>query len=65
MRVPVKVTLCQVAFLACFPVICYEKWPVLTKNKKDGLHSEKEKVAAEISIIYRWSIGAFFMVTLW
>ena len=42
MRVPVKFTICQVTFLACFSVICYEKWPVLTKNKKDGLQREGE-----------------------
>ena len=42
MRVPAKFTLCQVTFLACFSVICYEKWPVLPKNKKDGLQREGE-----------------------
>ena len=40
MRVPAKFTISQVTFLACFSVICYEKWPVLTKNKKDGLERE-------------------------
>ena len=28
-------------------------------------YKEKGKVAIEISIIYHWSIEAFFMVTLW
>ena len=42
MRVPAKFTLCQVTFLACFSVTCYEKSPVLTKNKKDGLQRKGE-----------------------
>ena len=58
MRVPAKFTLCQVTFLACFSVICYEKWPVLTKNKKDGLQGEGESSDRNFNYLslINWSI---------
>ena len=64
MRVSAKFTLCQVTFLACFSVICYEKWPVLTKNKKDGLQREgesRDRNFNHLSLI-NWSIfyGIFY-----
>ena len=68
-RVPAKFTICQVTFLACFSVICYEKWPVLTKNnKKDGLQREGESSDRNFNYLslINWSIFFFgnFMVTV-
>ena len=66
-RVPVKFTLCQVTFLACFSVICYEKSPVLTKNKKDGLQRKGESSDRNFNYLWliNWSIFyGNFMVTV-
>ena len=62
-----KFTLCQVTFLAYFSVICYEKWPVLTKNKTDGLQREGESSDRNFNylLLINWSIFyGNFMVTV-
>ena len=59
--------------LSCFfSVICYEKWPVLTKNKKDGLQREGESSDRNFnypSLNNQWwiidQLEHFFLVTLW
>ena len=70
MRVPAKFTLCQVTFLACFSVTCYENYeksPVLTKKKKDGLQREGESSDRNFNYLslINWSIFYDnFMVTV-
>ena len=70
MRVPAKFTLCQVTFLACFSVTFYENYeksPVLTKNKKDGLQREGEGSDRNFNYLslINWSIFfGNFMVTV-
>ena len=63
--VPAKFTHCQVTFLACFSVICYEKWPIVTKNKKDGLQREGESSDRNVNYLSLINWSNFFMVTLW
>ena len=58
LTLPAKFTIFQVTFLACFSVICYEKWPVLPKNKKDGLQREGESSDRNFNYLslINWSI---------
>ena len=59
--------LCQVTILACFPLICYEKWPVPTKNKKGDLQGEGESSDRNFNYLalINWSIFyCNFMVTV-